>query len=224
MTDSPTNRAQETPEAQVPLWVRSVGVPTWVTNPSGEIIFANDRAETLLGQSLDHLTRQPCHLAVCGTTPDGRQLCGPNCSFRETARIGIELEPVPMSLRSHDGREQFVRLIIIAVRMPPADGTHLVHCALDETKERRFQRYFEKVLERNPDAPIPLTEAGVTSRELEVLQLLAEDQTLHAIAESLGVSYSTVRNHVQHLLQKLHVHSILEAVAVYLLTEESPPA
>ncbi|MDH4038859.1 MAG: helix-turn-helix transcriptional regulator [Candidatus Krumholzibacteria bacterium] len=62
--------------------------------------------------------------------------------------------------------------------------------------------------------------AELTQREREILSLLAEDATLHEIAERLGVSYATVRNHVQHILRKLGVHSILEAVAVFLLNAD----
>lgn len=58
---------------------------------------------------------------------------------------------------------------------------------------------------------------GLTPREREILELLAEDNTLHAIAERLYVSYTTVRNHVQHILLKLGVHSTMEAVAQHLL-------
>ena len=40
---------------------------------------------------------------------------------------------------------------------------------------------------------------------------------LYAIAARLHVSHATVRNHVQHILNKFGVHSIMEAVALYLL-------
>ena len=33
------------------------------------------------------------------------------------------------------------------------------------------------------------------------------------------MSYYTVRNHVQHVLGKMGVHSTLEAVALYLLSQ-----
>jgi response regulator RpfG family c-di-GMP phosphodiesterase/DNA-binding CsgD family transcriptional regulator len=50
-------------------------------------------------------------------------------------------------------------------------------------------------------------------RELEVLQLMASGESNRAIAAQLYVSLNTVRNHVQHVLYKLHAHSKLEAVA-----------
>ena len=54
----------------------------------------------------------------------------------------------------------------------------------------------------------------LTSREQEVLQLLAEGTPNHELATRMGISRNTVRNHVQNLLTKLGVHSRLEAVAL----------
>ncbi len=53
----------------------------------------------------------------------------------------------------------------------------------------------------------------LTSRETEVLRLLADGLTNQAIAYRLGIRLATVRNHVQNLISKLHAHSKLEAVA-----------
>jgi two-component system nitrate/nitrite response regulator NarL len=53
----------------------------------------------------------------------------------------------------------------------------------------------------------------LTSREVEVLQLLAEGASSTEISQSLAVSPNTVRTHVQGILTKLQVHSRLEAAA-----------
>ena len=53
----------------------------------------------------------------------------------------------------------------------------------------------------------------LTTREVEVLQLLAEGASSDHIAEQLRVSPNTVRTHVQGILSKLQVHSRLEAAA-----------
>jgi DNA-binding NarL/FixJ family response regulator len=55
--------------------------------------------------------------------------------------------------------------------------------------------------------------AAITPRELEVLGLVAAGLGNKQIAERLGLSLNTVRNHTQSLLQKLQAHSKLEAVA-----------
>ena len=67
-------------------------------------------------------------------------------------------------------------------------------------------------------------QTDLTVREREILRLLAEDHDLYTIANELHISYVTVRNHVQHVLAKLGVHSIMEAVACYLLLENEQPA
>ena len=60
----------------------------------------------------------------------------------------------------------------------------------------------------------PVRQAStLTTRELEVLEHLAEGLSNQAIADKLAVSLNTVRNHVQNVLTKLHAHSRLEAVA-----------
>ncbi|MFV1962819.1 MAG: response regulator transcription factor [Acidimicrobiia bacterium] len=49
-----------------------------------------------------------------------------------------------------------------------------------------------------------------------MLQLLTEGLDGKAIAEQLYLSPATVRNHIQHILAKLGVHSRAEAVAFAL--------
>ena len=56
--------------------------------------------------------------------------------------------------------------------------------------------------------------SDLTNREREVLGLLATGASNQAIADQLFVSLNTVRNHVQHVLDKLGAHSKLEAVAI----------
>jgi DNA-binding NarL/FixJ family response regulator len=51
-----------------------------------------------------------------------------------------------------------------------------------------------------------------TAREEEVLRCIAEGLSNRAVADRLGVTANTVRNHVQRVLYKLNVHSKLEAI------------
>lgn len=55
-----------------------------------------------------------------------------------------------------------------------------------------------------------LAPSVLTSREVEVLQLLAEGKTSKEIAAVLGVSVKTVDTHRQNLMAKLDLHSIAE--------------
>jgi DNA-binding NarL/FixJ family response regulator len=53
----------------------------------------------------------------------------------------------------------------------------------------------------------------LTSREVEVLGMLAAGRTTPEIAERLHISQLTARSHIQNILEKLEVHSKVEAVA-----------
>jgi DNA-binding NarL/FixJ family response regulator len=56
----------------------------------------------------------------------------------------------------------------------------------------------------------------LTARELEVLRLLVGGSTTREMAETMNVSTSTVRKHVQNLLRKLGAGNRLSAVLVAL--------
>lgn len=53
----------------------------------------------------------------------------------------------------------------------------------------------------------------LTAREREVLARLTQGESTREIALSMGVAYSTARTHIQSVLDKLGVHSRLEAAA-----------
>ena len=59
----------------------------------------------------------------------------------------------------------------------------------------------------------------LTDRELEVLKLVAEGMSNKEIAGELFISENTVKNHVRNILEKLHLHSRMEAV-VYAVREK----
>jgi DNA-binding NarL/FixJ family response regulator len=62
--------------------------------------------------------------------------------------------------------------------------------------------------------PLPLDRAGrpgqkavqLTSREMEVLQLIAEGKANKETADELGIGIKTVEKHREHLMQKLDIH------------------
>ena len=67
-------------------------------------------------------------------------------------------------------------------------------------------------VENNAPA-VPAQACTPTAREQQILQLLAEGRTATTISGRLYISLATVRNHIQHILAKLGLHSKLEAVA-----------
>ena len=64
----------------------------------------------------------------------------------------------------------------------------------------------QKSLDRG--APFKQKSNHLSSREVEVLQLIAEGQPNKQVAAELGVSFKTVDKHRQHLMGKLNIHDV----------------
>ena len=56
----------------------------------------------------------------------------------------------------------------------------------------------------------------LSEREKEILEQLAKGYSTKEIADRSSVSVNTVRTHLQHIYEKLHVRSRTEAVLKYL--------
>ena len=65
-----------------------------------------------------------------------------------------------------------------------------------------------------------VAEAQLTRREEEILEQLSQGFCNKEIAARLGTSVETIRTHVRHIYEKLHVHSRTEAAAKYLAGAE----
>jgi DNA-binding NarL/FixJ family response regulator len=74
-----------------------------------------------------------------------------------------------------------------------------------------------KVVEsfQNPNSRSNAT-SGLTSREEEVLSLLAKGFLYKEIADHANISIDTVRSHIRHIYEKLQVKTRTEAVLKYL--------
>ncbi|HEY2441934.1 MAG TPA: response regulator transcription factor, partial [Streptosporangiaceae bacterium] len=66
--------------------------------------------------------------------------------------------------------------------------------------------------ERPQQVPAP----KLTDREMEVLKLVARGMNNRDIARELFISENTVKNHVRNILEKLQIHSRMEAVMIAL--------
>jgi len=72
---------------------------------------------------------------------------------------------------------------------------------------------------RKSDERQPLDSPRLTDREMEVLRLVAKGLNNRDIAKQLFISENTVKNHIRNILEKLQLHSRMEAV-VYAVREK----
>ena len=69
-------------------------------------------------------------------------------------------------------------------------------------------RHFDRLNPQLPGRPGAINQklAKLTSREMEVLQLIAEGKANKETAAELGIGMKTVEKHREHLMQKLDIH------------------
>ncbi len=73
----------------------------------------------------------------------------------------------------------------------------------------RVMKYFNQT-------KVQANEYNLTGKEREVLAFLAEGNSYKMVASKLGITYSTVNTHIKKIYEKLHVHSLGEAVSLAL--------
>jgi len=95
-----------------------------------------------------------------------------------------------------------------------ASGQSLISPSMASKLLTEFASMIKKSEER-PQLPVP----RLTERELEVLKLVARGLANRDIAKELFISENTVKNHVRNILEKLQLHSRMEAV-VYAVREK----
>ena len=95
-------------------------------------------------------------------------------------------------------------------------GSHIAEARVSLSCLARLQRAFDPDLTRAGGAKRPAVVSGLveqlTSRELEVIGMLAAGKPNQAIASELVVTVDTVKKHVSHILSKLGAVNRTEAV------------
>jgi DNA-binding CsgD family transcriptional regulator len=101
------------------------------------------------------------------------------------------------------------KLLVVLSCLAMLFGWHRLHLARQRRRTIEAQRLAqirEHVLEEalGPKAELAL----LTSRQKEILQLIAEGQATREIAERLGISIKTVEAHRANLMERLDIHDV----------------
>ena len=81
---------------------------------------------------------------------------------------------------------------------------------------RKVVNYFHLLAQMPSAEKLSPEVSNLTAREQEILANLAKGYSSKEIANALGISSETVRNHMRNIYEKLHVHSRTEALLKYL--------
>lgn len=194
---------------------------TVAVDDRGIIVAWNPAAEQLLGWTALQALGKPCHEVMHGSTPAGAPVCSRDCAIVQLCREGKAARRFEMVAHRPDGVD--VWLDVTTVTVDEEGRSIAVHVLCESVASRHMAAVAEDVAQRLAVARHDtLAEENtrqeirrvLTTRELDVLQLLAAGLSTDDIGKQLGLSRATVRNHVQNLLPKLGVHSRIEATVL----------
>jgi DNA-binding NarL/FixJ family response regulator len=97
-------------------------------------------------------------------------------------------------------------------------SVHAGHSRISPAMASKLLSEFQAMTRRADDRQ-PLAPPRLTDRELEVLRLVAKGLGNRDIAKDLYISENTVKNHIRNILEKLQLHSRMEAV-IYAVREK----
>lgn len=184
----------------------------FVIDDRRRIVFWNHGMQRLLGFTHDEVAGRSCCSALSGTDSFGNRYCSEACPVLLIARRGEAVRPYRMNYRSKPG--PFVPLDVSMVRFTLRKSkrlllAHVVRRGEDLTPTAADPPPQTTTASQHADARV----RNLTSREIEILSRLARGQGATTIAQELAISPLTARNHIQHVFEKLEVHSRSEAVA-----------
>jgi PAS domain S-box-containing protein len=187
------------------------------------ILFWNAAAQELLGYTATEVLGRPCCEVLCGHEDQGFPFCRLQCPVVTHIKTDHTVPNFDLWVRTRSGTRQWVNLSILTLPQEQASPL-IVHLVRDASQKKRHEEVIDHVsaaiatLQGPKVAPelwqdlSPPDNIELSDREREVLALLAQGLSTNAIAQSLTISPTTVRNHIQNILSKLHVHSQLQAV------------
>ena len=206
--------------------VASTADAAFATDEEGRLIIWNKAAERLLGRDAAAVLGKPCHEILCGTDVFGNRFCNESCTLVDMIRRREPIRHFEMDVVAAAGRRIRVSLSILSLAGSKPPLHTLVHIFQPIDRGREADELIRRILESSPAPRVPALAGSVsppaaaptalTVREIHVLRLMSEGVSTEKIADSLFISVTTVRNHVQHILCKLEVHSKLEAVSLAL--------
>lgn len=178
------------------------------------IVDARDRilswspdAEALFGHASAAAVGRRLQDLLDGRDLFGNRVCRDACWLRDALAAGETVQRYELDARDAGGRR--LRVVVDVQTSGGAARGWTYRFLPDRRGDRRGAPA--------PPEPAPAKASFVlTGRERDVLRLLARGAGTAEMARELGISATTVRNHVQHLLEKLKAHNRLQAVSAAL--------
>ena len=189
--------------------VFSTSEPAYVVERGGRIVAWNQAAVGAIGYSDDEAIGSKCWELLCGLDAFGNRYCCEGCPIREALfrQKSVNRFQISFKTASRDQKNFTVSALLLRSSI---GKDYMIHLLRQDTviEEKPLNGFDRK-------RPLPENQRGnLTSREHEILILLADGKSTNQISSMICVSIYTVRNHVQNILNKFQVSSRLQAITL----------
>lgn len=187
------------------------------------IVLWNKGAEALFGFKAKDVLGQFCYEVIGGLDDSGCEVCQKGCFAMTAALQQALVSTCDLLVRTNGDRQTWVNVSTMVIPPKWRNLFVLVHLFRNIRHQKEMEGFVKQLgsnvlnhsSNHGANAPTKLPcpqPTNLTSREQEVLRLLAAGASTKAIGEQLFISPLTARNHIRNLLAKLGVNSRLEAV------------
>jgi DNA-binding CsgD family transcriptional regulator len=212
--------------------------PAFASDSRDRIVFWNQGAADLFGRRSDEVLGRRCYEAIGGRDVFGNRFCYANCPVVASVRAGEAVAGFELQVSGNGHGPRLAHVTILRIPSVRPDLYSVVHILSPIDPDGRLARALAAAgAVSAPASPAcalaadaaAATAPPLTTREREILQWVAAGLQNKEIAQKLDLSLATVRNHIHNILEKLAVHSKLEAVSLafrsgWVRKVEAPPA
>jgi len=200
----------------------STGDAAFVVDGEGNIAALNSAAIEMLGIREEDAKGKPCSIVLCGEDACGHR-CSPLCSVRQAADTNRQIKNYDLKVKTPQGR-MWCNISVLLAEVATSTRPYSIHIIRPNDIQKRLELVMMDFIVRESNlgeeevrsvaslTRSPARETALSGRELEILQMLAAGISGAGISQRLGISRTTVNNHIQHILQKMNVHTRLEAI------------
>ena len=197
----------------------------YAVDETHRILLWNAAASHILGYAPDEVLGKLCYEVFAGRDDKGNLVCQGGCGDMALAKAGALVPTRELLTTTKDGRHVWMNVTNIPVPSDIGGLSTVIHIFREVTAQHNAEelvQHLTALMEGfsvshgatpGPAQDAPIRPEALTPRERQVLRLLAEGSNAASIAQTLVISPTTVRKHIQNTLKKLGVHTTLEAVA-----------
>jgi PAS domain S-box-containing protein len=202
--------------------IDSTADAAFAVDGAGLIVAWNTAAAALFGMPAGETIGKACGEILRGSDECGA-VCSENCSIRQAVHSRRPISAFDMQAQTAQGMK-WINVSVMTAEVNNTTTPYSIHIARAIDTPKKLEMLLRDFVVSETALPAeeirsiisstrsPASQVELTDREREVLRLLAKGVATAAIAERLGISRTTVNNHVQHILSKLNAHSRLEAI------------